>query len=240
MTYLKKILIVGNMTSADVYKNPAIAENYDAILAKRKSLCFFDTEYLRKNIKSGDRVLDLGCGTGRHLLGLCDLAEMTGIDISPKMIEIADRKLKGKAKLIVGDIINVNSLVDGKFNVVLMMYHTLGSIDSSVSRADLFCQINKLLKENGRLILHVHNRRHIKNLRFLLQRTKGDKIIKEGLLKGAIIHFFTKKEVEELANEHGFKMEEVICLKYPEEAEEIRGWKKYFCTGGYIFNLRKK
>ena len=227
------------MTSANAYKNPAIAENYKDALAKRKGLCFFDAEYLRKNIKRGDRVLDLGCGTGRHLLELCDATEMTGIDISPKMIEIADRKLKGKAKLIVGDIVNVSSLVDGKFDVILMMYHTLGSIDSSARRNNLFRQINKLLKKNGQLILHVHNRHHIKNLKFLLQRTKGDRIIKDGLLKGATIHFFTKKEIEKLADEHDFRIEEIIFLKYPEEDEEIRGWKKYFCTRGYIFKLRK-
>ena len=59
-------------------------------------------------------------------------------------------------------------------------------------------------------------------------------------MKGATIHFFTKKEIEELAGEQGFNIEEIIRLKYPEEAGEIQGWKKYFCAGGYIFKLRKK
>jgi SAM-dependent methyltransferase len=44
----------------------------------------------------GGRALDVGCGTGRFLLALAkDGAELTGIDVSPKMIEFSKTKTAG-------------------------------------------------------------------------------------------------------------------------------------------------
>ena len=37
--------------------------------------------------QTGDRVLDIGCGSGNHLLPLADIcAEVTGIDVSAKLV----------------------------------------------------------------------------------------------------------------------------------------------------------
>ncbi|MHB9293616.1 putative Ubiquinone biosynthesis O-methyltransferase [Hollandina sp. SP2] len=47
-------------------------------------------------LPQGGRALDIGCGTGRFLLALAkDGAELTGIDVSPKMIEFAKAKTTG-------------------------------------------------------------------------------------------------------------------------------------------------
>ncbi|MFH1610913.1 MAG: class I SAM-dependent methyltransferase [Patescibacteria group bacterium] len=226
------------MSHTNVYRNSVVADNYEAMLEKRKGLCSFDTQYLEENIKKNDKILDLGCGTGRHVLKFCDMAKITGIDISEKMIKIAREKIKDKAKLIVGNILETKNLVNSKFNIVLMMYHTLGSIDSLEDRKKIFSQVYNLLKENGRLILHVHNRNHINNLKFLLKRTQGDRKITSGVLDGAVIHFFTKNEIKELAEKYNFKIEEIIYLKYPDEEKQITGWKRLFYTGGFIFKLK--
>lgn len=52
----------------------------------------------RAQIRSGSRVLDLACGTGIISGVLHDRygAEVLGLDVSPKMIEIAKAKYKGK------------------------------------------------------------------------------------------------------------------------------------------------
>src|SRR5437660_845136 len=45
---------------------------------------------------AGRRVLDLGCGTGRHTLALARAgARVTALDQSPEMMAIARRKLQG-------------------------------------------------------------------------------------------------------------------------------------------------
>ncbi len=59
---------------------------------RRDFLSFLD-------IKEGDKVLDLGCGTGviTPLLFEKTKSEVIGLDLSPKMVEIAKEKFKGEA-----------------------------------------------------------------------------------------------------------------------------------------------
>ena len=49
-------------------------------------------------LKPGARVLDVGCGTGVPVAAMLAEAgmEVTGIDIAPKMIEIAKKEVKGR------------------------------------------------------------------------------------------------------------------------------------------------
>ncbi|MBW8735169.1 MAG: class I SAM-dependent methyltransferase, partial [Asticcacaulis sp.] len=54
----------------------------------------------------GRRVLEIGCGTGRHTIRLAQAGnDVTGIDLSPGMLSIARQKLSDcKAQLIEADI----------------------------------------------------------------------------------------------------------------------------------------
>ena len=76
----------------------------------------------RVGIKRGDRVLDLGCGTGRITSLLNSLSEnkVLGMDVSPKMIEIAREKYKDSdcAEFICGDFLDFDFAE--KFDVVVI------------------------------------------------------------------------------------------------------------------------
>lgn len=53
--------------------------------------------------QEGDRVLDIGCGTGNHLLLFYRLGlDVTGLDASPYMLDIARSRLGNKASLKIG------------------------------------------------------------------------------------------------------------------------------------------
>lgn len=237
------------MASKNIYTQDEIANNYSMLLQKRRGLCLFDEKYLEKNISANSKVLDLGCGTGRHLLQFGNKTEMTGIDISPRMIEIANDTLEKnniKVKTISGDMLNVNNLFKNEtFDTIIMMYHTFGSIVPRKNRILLLNGIKSILKKNGSLILHVHNRKHIKNLKFIFNTffanklETGDRLILDGHLKGAVIHFFSKREIKKDLNTTGFKIVEFINLKFPEEKDEISDFKKYLYTGGFIVNAQK-
>lgn len=80
------------------------AENYDAWFAQDKARYFLNLEIrlLMELLapEKGQRILDIGCGTGVSLEPLLDQGfSLTGIDPSLYMLDIAAEKLNGKADL---------------------------------------------------------------------------------------------------------------------------------------------
>jgi SAM-dependent methyltransferase len=79
-------------------------------------------------------VLDVGCGTGEHALMAATLGLVaTGIDISPRAIEIAERKAGERAldaRFLVGDALGLEGS-DGRFDTVLDcgLFHTFDDLD---------------------------------------------------------------------------------------------------------------
>jgi ubiquinone/menaquinone biosynthesis C-methylase UbiE len=54
---------------------------------------------LREAELPGQRVLDIGCGTGRFLAALAPKASVWGIDASPEMLAVARQRVPGNVKL---------------------------------------------------------------------------------------------------------------------------------------------
>jgi ubiquinone/menaquinone biosynthesis C-methylase UbiE len=71
--------------------------------------------------RGGERILDVGCGTGDHLLLFrrkgCDV---TGIDPSPFMLDVARRKLRNRAELREGTAEDL-PFSDNEFDIVTMI-----------------------------------------------------------------------------------------------------------------------
>ena len=67
----------------------------------------------------GTRVLEVGCGTGSNLRLFADAGcEITGVDLSPAMIDVARRKLGEKANLHLGDAADM-PFPDRSFDLVV-------------------------------------------------------------------------------------------------------------------------
>ena len=53
-----------------------------------------DWVILKTKLRSGAEILDVGCGTGRHLRAFLDLnLKCTGVDLSKDCIDLAKKKL---------------------------------------------------------------------------------------------------------------------------------------------------
>lgn len=87
----------------------------------------------------GNRLLDVGCGTGLSFLALLDQNwEVTGCDISPRMIEEARRKVGDAATLLVADMRDLPVL--GEFDLVWAINDSLnylltsGELEAALAR----------------------------------------------------------------------------------------------------------
>lgn len=69
---------------------------------------------------AGMKILDLGCGTGRHALRLADAgADVTAMDFSEGMLARAREKASGRLEFIVGDLHQRLPFDDASFDRVL-------------------------------------------------------------------------------------------------------------------------
>ena len=161
------------------------------------------------------RVLDLGCGAGRHLIYVATQGfEAHGIDISETGLNLTKDRLR-KRNLeahIVKCSMNLLPYVDSCFDAVISLhtiYHQkLKGIQETTS------EIHRTLKKKGLILIN-----------FLTKRTysygKGVKVEEntfveqEGVEKGVLHHFTDEEEIQRL-----FEDFKIINLKLSEKEVE--------------------
>ncbi|MBY5854359.1 class I SAM-dependent methyltransferase [Rhizobium ruizarguesonis] len=103
---------------------------------------------------AGLSVLDAGCGGGAHAAALLERgAVVTGIDASAGMLEIAQRRLERRARLLSADLNEPLPFTDKAFDLILasLVLHYLPDWSRPLS------EFNRLLPEGGRLVLSTHH-----------------------------------------------------------------------------------
>jgi ubiquinone/menaquinone biosynthesis C-methylase UbiE len=101
-------------------------------------------------LRRGEKVLDLACGQGAVSQALFrEGVEVTGIDASPRLIEMARRRSPGAIRYLVGDARQLGALPDGGFDAVVCAL-AAQNIDPI---APLFAEAARVLRPGGRLVM---------------------------------------------------------------------------------------
>lgn len=129
----------------------------------KATLLFFGTRrrsyrrlLMAAGVAPGDRVLDVGCGTGYFARMAADAVgpqgSVVGIDAAPEMIEYADRKARRRANCkFEKGAAEALAFPDSSFDVVassLMMHHLPADL-----RLQAACEMSRVLRPGGVLLL---------------------------------------------------------------------------------------
>lgn len=131
---------------------------YDALIAPPSSQqCDFIVEMLsRRSVLPGARILDAGCGTGRHAVELARRGYIvTGVDISARLIAEAHQRLSGPSLSVsfaVGDILAlpITREMDG-----ILCRGVLNDLLDEACRREVFRSFARVLRPGGAVILDV-------------------------------------------------------------------------------------
>lgn len=142
----------------DVFQD--YASFYDFLYADKDYLkeCEFIKEIIEKYSEIPvNSLLDLGCGTGTHTLHFANMGyKVTGVDISEKMLNIANKKIKEKNNKINFFRQDIRHLVlKQQFDAAVAMFAVMGYQITNEDFEATIESVNRHLKAGGLFIFDV-------------------------------------------------------------------------------------
>lgn len=138
---------------------------FDALAPQWDEVSVHDPRKIRKilhscHLSKKSRVLDIACGTGvlAPFLLEWEPASVTGIDLSPKMIDIAQKKYGDRVTYICQDVLEYTG---GPFDVCIVY----SAFPHFLEPEQLLEKANSLLSSSGRLVIaHSQSREQINSI----------------------------------------------------------------------------
>ncbi len=197
----------------------------------------------QKYLMKSDRILDLGCGTGRTTYPLSKLGygRIIGVDLTPEMIieaQALNKYFDVNLDFRVGDALDLE-FEDSFFDIVIFSFNGLMSIPGEGNRIKALIEINRVIKETGFFIFTTHDREQEEQFVEFWKEEKekwrlgkqnpalfeyGDLITKSKNEHADIfIHIPTQEEIRKILWATGFSVVETFYRsEFFEESEKVK------------------
>jgi len=132
------------------------AETYDDSVQDWPGEIAFYSEMAAQVRVSAASILELGCGTGRVLMRLvADAGAAVGLDLSPRMLEVARRKSAGlnNVRWVEGDMRAFE--LGEEFALVLIPGHAFQHLNTGNDQLGCLQCVRRHLLPHGKLLVHV-------------------------------------------------------------------------------------
>jgi SAM-dependent methyltransferase len=127
---------------------PVVYAHRTVEAAERESLFSIEQTHLQPH----DRVLDLCCGSGRHMAHLTRACEhVVGLDYSPHLLEIARNSLDDRASFVRADM--RDQPFKGTFDVVMNYFTSFGYFPTEEENRRVVDSVCQALKPDGRFFI---------------------------------------------------------------------------------------
>jgi len=234
-----------------------IAEEYDEYFALSE-LFEFDEQVVGSLLVRPGWVVDLGWGTGRALVPLARRGfRCLGVDLSRPMLRVVGQKAQAEGLVIhrlQANLVELEGLGDGWADYVLCLFSTLGMIHGRENRRRALAHAGRILKPQGRLVLHVHNvwynlfsaegrrwlARHWAGRLLGRRGDPGDKFFTYRGIPRVFVHTFSLGELRSTLRSAGLRIEQLIPLAAERQRPLAHAWfLGRFRANGWIVICRK-
>ncbi|WP_291582404.1 class I SAM-dependent methyltransferase [Clostridium sp. UBA6640] len=119
-------------------------------------------KFISEDLKEGDRILDLACGSGDYSIALSKMGfNVDGIDLEKNMVEKAICKNineENKVNFVSGDMTKINEIFkENKYNSIFCVGNSIVHLDDKDKIFRLIKDIYSMLENDGELIIQIVN-----------------------------------------------------------------------------------
>lgn len=180
-------------------------------------------------LNEGSKILDIGCGNGRHSISLAKRGyDVVGVDISNYLISDAKDKANElgikNVQFINDDILKLNDI--SKFDLAINIFTSFGYFDSDFDNAKILTAIKSHLKPAGCLFLDYLHPEQVKKdlipyetkmvageLVEISKEIKNNTVIKKISFPGRSyeerVKLYDRFQIEEMLGDNGFDIVEI-------------------------------
>ena len=198
------------------------------------------------------RLVDLGCGAGRHAIRFARRGfAVVAVDLSRPMLEMVGVKAQDAGVRLLrveANLCRLGCFPDRVFDYALSMFSTLGMIRGRTARRRALAEACRILRPGGRLALHAHhlwlNLRDRQGRAWLLgqacqalwpRHELGERRMTYRGIPGMRVHLYRWAELRRELRRAGFRIEEVLPLNEVSSEPIAAPWLAHSLrAGGWI------